>query len=268
MAPLPAALITLVTGSAVLGAATLAPLPGPAPDSRPAAVTGAGAMQGRSDGAAAPGADPRSGAAASGAGTSTRTPPGRAGTSPADAGRSGGGPAGADRSRTGPAGAVGGTADPVPGAAISAGTGSGARPGYGWPLPGTPSVLRRFVIGPQPWSPGHRGVDLGGDGNVLAAGAGTVTFAGSVAGRGVVVVNHADGLRTTYEPVRPAVRTGQLVARGDRLGTLDPLARHCSGTDCLHWGALSGTAYLDPLTLVSGARRPPVLLPLSTAGLG
>ena len=53
-------------------------------------------------------------------------------------------------------------------------------------------------------------MDLGGAPGrpVLAAGDGVVVFAGMVAGRPVVSIDHADGLRTTYEPVAPAVGGG------------------------------------------------------------
>ena len=64
-------------------------------------------------------------------------------------------------------------------------------------------VVRAFEQPAGPYGPGHRGVDLAaaaGDA-VRAAADGTVTFAGSVAGRGVVVVRHADGVRTEYEPL-------------------------------------------------------------------
>jgi hypothetical protein len=88
-----------------------------------------------------------------------------------------------------------------------------------------------------------------------------VSFAGYVAGTGVVSVRHADGLRTTYEPVLPAVHVGASVAGGDLLGHLMPGHGDCGpGRWCLHWGLLRGSTYLDPLTLV---RRGPVrLLPL------
>ena len=134
---------------------------------------------------------------------------------------------------------------------------------FRWPLSPAPDVLRRFAVGPHPWSPGHRGVDLGaGAGqHVLAAGAGTVAFAGLVAGRGVVTVAHPGGLRTTYEPLIAWVRAGEEVAAGDELGVL-ATGSHCP-TACLHWGALRGDAYIDPLSLLRPA-APPVLLPLGT----
>jgi murein DD-endopeptidase MepM/ murein hydrolase activator NlpD len=95
---------------------------------------------------------------------------------------------------------------------------------------------------------------------VRAAGDGVVAFAGMVAGRPVVSVDHADGLRTTYEPVTPVVASGQAVRRGDPLGTLVPGHEGCPVAACLHWGLRRGGTYLDPLSLL----RPPRvrLLPL------
>jgi murein DD-endopeptidase MepM/ murein hydrolase activator NlpD len=82
-----------------------------------------------------------------------------------------------------------------------------------------------------------------------------VVFAGELAGRMLVSIAHPGGLRTTYEPVRPAVRAGQLVEAGAVIGEL--LAGHagCSAAACLHWGAMWGTAsradYVDPLGLLA-----------------
>jgi len=138
-----------------------------------------------------------------------------------------------------------------------------ARARWVWPVPAPARVLARFRVGPQRWSPGHRGVDLAQTAGapVRAAGAGDVTFAGIVAGRGVVVVAHAGGLRTTYEPVTATAATGQRVAAGDRIGVLQAVGWHCAPASCLHWGALRGQTYLDPLSLLQ-RRGPPILLPL------
>lgn len=131
----------------------------------------------------------------------------------------------------------------------------GSEPRYGWPLPGSPQVVRAFHPPASRYGPGHRGVDLAAVAGtaVLAAGAGTVVFAGTVAGHGVVSVDHPGGLRTTYEPVSPTVTTGDLVARGARLGTVEPGHPGCRAAACLHWGARRGPApeqvYLDPLRL-------------------
>ncbi len=113
-------------------------------------------------------------------------------------------------------------------------------------------VVRGFEQPAGPYGPGHRGVDLAaasGD-PVRAAAVGSVTFAGSVAGRGVVVVQHADGVRTEYEPVRPAVRAGAVVVRGQALGVVAGRHASCAPSTCLHWGARRGAVYLDPLTLL------------------
>jgi murein DD-endopeptidase MepM/ murein hydrolase activator NlpD len=130
------------------------------------------------------------------------------------------------------------------------------------PVEGPLLVLRRFDPPPEPWLPGHRGVDLdAGVGDpVLAAGAGTVTWAAPIAGRGVVVVTHDDGRRTTYEPVDPSVSFGDTVEAGDPLGVITPGVGHCGGVpSCLHWGLRRGEDYLDPMLLLRRGR--PVLLP-------
>lgn len=120
-----------------------------------------------------------------------------------------------------------------------------------WPLAGTPTVTRPFDPGPTAYSPGHRGADLAGMAGepVLAAGAGRVSYAGSLAGRGVVTVTHG-ALRTTYEPVSPSVRVGQPVAAGDVLGRLVAGHAGCPVDACLHWGLRRGQTYLDPVRLV------------------
>jgi murein DD-endopeptidase MepM/ murein hydrolase activator NlpD len=127
---------------------------------------------------------------------------------------------------------------------------------FRWPLDGSPSVTRPFEPPPERWLPGHRGVDLGAapGATVRSAGAGVVAFAGTVAGRPVVSVDHAGGLRTTYEPASPLVRAGQPVEAGTALGTLLPGHAGCPVEACLHWGLRSGEVYLDPLSLLELAR--------------
>jgi len=128
--------------------------------------------------------------------------------------------------------------------------------GYRWPLAGAPAVTRPFQPPPRPWLPGHRGVDLAGSPGVLvlAAGSGVVAFAGSVAGVGVVSIDHPGGLRTTYEPVTPLVAAGAPVAAGQPIGVLLPGHEGCPVAACLHWGLRRGGDYLDPLTLLGLAR--------------
>lgn len=136
--------------------------------------------------------------------------------------------------------------------------------GWQWPLRPRPVVVHGFDPPAQPWLSGHRGVDLLGRAGqpVHAAGAGTVTFAGMVAGRGVVTVNHGD-LRTTYEPLHVSVRVGDRVSADDVLGSLALIGGHCLPRACLHWGLLRGQRYLNPLSLVGAG--PVRLLPLEGA---
>jgi murein DD-endopeptidase MepM/ murein hydrolase activator NlpD len=131
-----------------------------------------------------------------------------------------------------------------------------------WPLQPRPEVIRGFEPPPKRWLPGHRGVDLlGSPGQpVLAPSAGTVVYAGSLAGRGIVVLSHGTG-RTTYQPVRASVRAGAVLPAGTVLGRLSAAGSHCAPRACLHWGLLRGREYLDPLTLAG--RSPVRLLPLT-----
>jgi murein DD-endopeptidase MepM/ murein hydrolase activator NlpD len=134
-------------------------------------------------------------------------------------------------------------------------TGSAAWP---WPPAGAggsaPVVVRPFSPPKLRWEPGHRGVDLAApqqSATVGSAGPGTVAFAGTLFGRGVVVVTHGS-VRTSYEPVAASVTVGTVVARGQPIGTLQP--GHCPATPCLHWGLLTGRGhsvrYYDPLILI------------------
>ena len=154
-------------------------------------------------------------------------------------------------------------------AAAGAGPAAGGPAEWTWPLGfAQTAIVRSFDLPDEPWRPGHRGVDLAGFGGaaVYAAGNGVVTYAGLVAGVGVVTVTHGE-LRTTYQPVAAAVRVGQRVAAGQQIGTLDTDRSHCAPSACLHWGLLRGDVYLDPTSLVTRAGRPR-LLPLGPRALG
>lgn len=131
-----------------------------------------------------------------------------------------------------------------------------------WPLDPHPEVVAGFDPPASRWGAGHRGVDLAGRPGqpVRAAAPGRVSFAGRLAGRGVVVVDHG-GTRTTYEPVSASVSVGDRVSAGTVLGRLEVFGSHCFPRSCLHWGLIEGAEhYLDPLTLVGAG--PVRLLPL------
>lgn len=154
-------------------------------------------------------------------------------------------------------------AEPLPSATpvLAAAAARAASTRWYSPLPGALTVTRPFAPPATRWAPGHRGVDLRADtgSHVRAAGSGVVVYAGRLAGRGVISIEHAPGVRTTYEPVRARVRAGQQVSGGHLIGWVSPDRRH-SGS--LHWGLKVRGTYADPMRLL---RRIPVLKPVSRA---
>ncbi len=144
----------------------------------------------------------------------------------------------------------------APGAVVAAGASEPAGGSVATVLYRSPvlplQVVRPFQAPLTRYGPGHRGVDLAAPAEtpVHPAAPGAVSFAGTVAGRGVVVVIHADGIRTEYEPLDVTVRRGATVTPASVLGTVS--GRHGGCTGCLHWGARRAQDYFDPLTLLSG----------------
>jgi len=139
--------------------------------------------------------------------------------------------------------------------------------GRAWPVGTRPAVLRGWEPPATLYGRGHRGVDLAAPPGapVRAAAPGRVSFAGRVAGRGVVSVGlTGTDLRTTYEPVKASVKKGDEVEAGEVVGTVEPGASHCMVT-CVHWGLLRGGTYLNPLSLLPPwllRRGPSRLLPV------
>ncbi|MBE9139420.1 M23 family metallopeptidase [Nodosilinea sp. LEGE 07088] len=100
-----------------------------------------------------------------------------------------------------------------------------ASPLQGYPLPQRSQIVVNYGWQPDPAQGKlifNTGVALASSPgtSVLAVGAGTVAFAGSDGVYGnLVVVNHAQGLQTRYANLDTlAVRAGQTVRQGDRLG--------------------------------------------------
>lgn len=151
--------------------------------------------------------------------------------------------------------AVGTAAGPTPAAAAPPPS-PWPSPAGAWVLPLAGSLTRRFDPPADRFGRGHRGVDLAGSPGapVRAAGDGVVVFAGMLAGRPVISIEHPGGLRTTYEPVEPAVAAGRSVSRGSVIGTLVAGHAGCPAAACLHWGVRRGETYLDPLALLHPPR--------------
>lgn len=133
-------------------------------------------------------------------------------------------------------------------------THSACTPSLTWPLD-DPAIADPFDAPPQPWLAGHRGIDLAASpGTPIASpAAGTVAYAGLVAGKQVVSIRH--GERTsTFEPAVTDLAVGAAVTRGQLVASVAHSGDHCHG-ECLHWGVKTGERdYLDPAAL-AGAHR-------------
>ena len=108
-------------------------------------------------------------------------------------------------------------------------------------------ITRHFEPPPTPYAAGHRGIDFGAPlgTRVVAASAGTVSFAGQVGGSLFVSIDLVGGLRTTYSFLSVVlVKKGQAVAQGQLIAKSGPGA--AGEQPNLHFGLRSGADYLDP----------------------
>lgn len=150
---------------------------------------------------------------------------------------------------------------------------------WAWPLDPPWRIERGYVAPPTPYGIGHRGIDLaaGQDTLVLAPAPGIVLFAGTVVDRGVISIEHGNGVISSYEPVNARVVVGDRVQTGDAIGVVSglhassPGAGNGSGGEdgngggsgfctCLHVGTRLNGQYLSPLAFLSAIDRA-VLLP-------
>ncbi len=126
------------------------------------------------------------------------------------------------------------------------------------PVPGR--ALDLFDDAATRYSAGHRGVDLAASPGeeVHASAAGTVFFAGMVAGRPTLSVDHGGAVRTTYTPAVAQVSAGERVTQGQVIGSVG-VDDHCRSA-CLHWGLTDGVDHFDPLAqlTVTGIRLLPM----------
>jgi murein DD-endopeptidase MepM/ murein hydrolase activator NlpD len=133
-----------------------------------------------------------------------------------------------------------------------------------WPVPPPIRVVEPFRAPATPYSAGHRGIDIaaGRGAIVVAPAAGVVRFAGTVADRGVVAIDHGDGVVSAIEPVDARVAEDASVAAGDVIGMVSS-GGHC--IDCVHFGVRVDGEYVSPFLFLGGLPRA-VLLPLGDPG--
>lgn len=137
-----------------------------------------------------------------------------------------------------------------------------ALPTWVWPG-GIADVVRAYERPPHEYGPGHRGIDVGVAGSeIVAPDDGIVAFRGVVVDRPLITIDHGGGFVSTLEPVESELSPGDVVARGESVGTLAEGGHAPPAT--VHLGARVDGEYINPLTLLGAAERP-VLLPCCAA---
>ncbi|MET0734030.1 MAG: M23 family metallopeptidase [Microbacterium sp.] len=134
-----------------------------------------------------------------------------------------------------------------------------AERGWEWPVDAF-RFARPYAAPAHRYGTGHRGIDLrpSGEAIVHAPAAGIVAFSGEVAGRGILTIDHGDGLVTTFEPVDSTLTPGTPVDRREEVATL-ALGGH-AGPGALHFGVRLHGEYINPMLLLGGLPRA-ILLP-------
>lgn len=129
-----------------------------------------------------------------------------------------------------------------------------------WPVDDPHPVVREYWAPASEYGAGHRGIDV-----AAAAGAavrspanGRILFAGDVAGRGVITIEHDNDVVSTLEPVRAVgVAAGDSVTAGDVVGIVAPPPVVWDSShlcECLHLGARYRGEYVSPRALLEQAR--------------
>jgi len=134
---------------------------------------------------------------------------------------------------------------------------------WSWPVAPPWRIERSYVAPPTAYGVGHRGIDLAValETPVLAPAPGIILFAGTVVDRGVISINHGNGVTSSFEPVTAEVIAGQHVGTGESIGWVSGLHFAPSGSCvCLHMGTRINGEYISPLAFLSTIERA-VLLP-------
>ena len=139
------------------------------------------------------------------------------------------------------------------GVAAGSSAASAADEPWRWPVVGP--VIRSFDPPDSPYGSGHRGIDIAAavDSSVRSPAAGTVAFAGIIAGDVFVAIDHGGGLRSTYSWL-----ASSSVEEGDAVFAGDAIARSGAGhpgssVAHVHFGVKRDGIYVDPLSLLAPA---------------
>jgi Peptidase family M23 len=136
-------------------------------------------------------------------------------------------------------------------------------------LPVAGAVVRGFDVRAGPYGPGHRGIDIAapiGE-QARAPAAGTVVFAGPVAGTTWLTLRVAPGVLVTLGPLLDPATAGRVGPRAP-LGRVGP-GHRAGDRATLHLGLRVGGVYVDPLAyLVDGPRARLAPLPMPGARPG
>jgi murein DD-endopeptidase MepM/ murein hydrolase activator NlpD len=133
-----------------------------------------------------------------------------------------------------------------------------------WPVPAPIRVVAPFRAPATPYAAGHRGIDVAAENGavVVAPADGVVSFAGPVVDRGVVAIDHGDGVVSAIEPVEAVVAAGTAMRAGEVVGRV-ATGGHCASR-CVHFGVRVDGEYVSPFLFFGGLPRA-VLLPLDGA---
>ncbi|MEA2428687.1 MAG: hypothetical protein QOF37_2315, partial [Thermoleophilaceae bacterium] len=154
-------------------------------------------------------------------------------------------------------------------------SGSAAAAGWEWPVRGP--VLTQFHNGDDPYAAGqHRGVDIAAAVGtpVVAATSGTVVWAAVVGSSGLTVAERTGDGRYELSYLHlsaVAVRRGQAVAAGERLGAVGVSGTRSAEQAHLHFGVREAGdrhSYVDPLRFLApppaeAPERRPVPVPVA-----
>ncbi len=148
----------------------------------------------------------------------------------------------------------------------AAGTARAVQEGrWEWPVAPPHPIIRAFEAPETRYTAGHRGIDIAaaaGD-QVLAPADGVVHFAGVVVDRPIVSIRMEGELIASVEPVDSSVAEGEVVVRGQVIGTVG-VGGHCGG-GCVHLGVRLHGDYVSPMLYLGGVPLS-VLLPTRTIG--